>query len=67
METLELSFLWPWVGPEAENMTNMGPGMVLGLGTGIPLPGTHPAIPHPGYTSSLPVRRQLPDMLIPRV
>ena len=29
-ETSRISFIWPWVGPLARNILNMGPGMGLG-------------------------------------
>ena len=48
---MEISFIWPWVGPEASNILNMGPGRVQGSTRVVPLP-TPPSSHHPGYTSS---------------
>ena len=30
MKCLKIAFIWPWVGPQAGYMTNMGPGSMLG-------------------------------------
>ena len=52
MKYLNLSFIWPWVGPEGGFMAKYGQYGVL-VGTGIALPVYPPGPPqlhHPGYT-----------------
>ena len=54
--SLKKAFIWPWVGPSAKYILNMGPGRSW-EGTGYS-PSTHHPVPtrphHPGYT---PCRR----------
>ena len=48
-----IAFIWPWVGPKASNILNMGTWEGIWWVPGIALPG--PTRPHyPGYTPSRP-------------
>ena len=51
---LKIAFIWPWVGPKAGYILNMGPGRVP-EGTRVVHPPGPPTSHHPGYTSPYPL------------
>ena len=56
---MRIALIWPWVGPLASNILNIGSWEHAGWGTGIALPGTLPAPPrvHPPHRTQLTVWR----------
>ena len=66
-ETSRIAFIWPWVGPQPQNMTNIGYWDGLGLGTGIAHPGTTQPYPTPGTPPLTVTAVHVPGMQSPRL